>query len=320
MIKSNIFKELTSPEIERVVGNLYGSGAKIVECQLMKGGVFNTTYFVKIDAAEGGIVLRVAPINQHLLFAFEQSMMSAEPLIYRLLGENDVPTSEVVYHDSSLGVIEREYIIFNYIPSVPMNDPAVPKAVLPTLYQQLGEVVASLHQITSEQFGWLRPQGQLPMFDSWSGFLRRFAGEVAEKTAAHGLFSDGELGRFLAVFEETAVFDQIATPQLTHSDLWEGNVLVHEKDGRWQIAALIDVDKAVFGDKSREFSFPTLLNDDFLRGYRGVVEQSAEGVFRQNGYRLLENFMYAYVWSVQLENKARFEAVKRDGLSTLALF
>ena len=44
-----LFKELNNAEINRVVTNLYGSDTTIIDCILLKGGVFNTTYHVKTD-------------------------------------------------------------------------------------------------------------------------------------------------------------------------------------------------------------------------------------------------------------------------------
>ena len=112
MATSKIFKELTPAEIGRVIANLYGSDTKILDCRLMKGGLFNTTYWVKTDCDRNGIVLRVAPINRHLLLDFEKSMMAAEPLFYEMLRAKNIPTSEIIDYDNSFRVIDREYIIF----------------------------------------------------------------------------------------------------------------------------------------------------------------------------------------------------------------
>jgi aminoglycoside phosphotransferase (APT) family kinase protein len=320
MTISRIFKELTPTEIDRVIAHLYGSGTKILDCSLMKGGLFNTTYLVKTDSDSNAIVLRVAPINQHLLLDFEQSMMAAEPLFYEMLHAKNIPTSEVIHHDNSFRVIDREYIIFKYIRSIPMNDPSVPQEAKSSLYQRLGEIIALLHEIKSEKFGWKRPNGELAMFDSWGMFLQRFAQEIADKTANCGLFTDRELHRFLNIFSERVVFDQITMACMVHADLWEGNVLVSETDGQWNIVALIDIDKAIFGDKDLEFAFPTVLNDDFLSGYGSRVDDSSGSKFRRNAYRLLESFMYAYIWFAQFDYQERYEAAIRNGLSALESF
>lgn len=320
MTPSRIFKELNSAEIAKVMSNLYGSDTAIIDCRLMEGGVFNTTYLVKTDSDRNGIVLRVAPVNQHLLFEFEQSMMAAEPLFYKMLQDKNIPTSEVIHYDNSHDVIDREYIIFKYIRSVPMNDISVPKDVKSHLYQRLGEIVSWIHNIKSEKFGWKRPDHELELYENWGAFLKRFAREIADRASNYGVFNDGELNRFFNIFNDTTEFNQITQACMVHADLWEGNVLVSKNDGKWDIAAIIDIDKAIFGDKAFEFASPVLINDDFLRGYGCRIDESSASIFRRNAYKLLDSFMYAYIWLVQFENVERYELAKRNGLSELDLF
>ena len=128
------------------------------------------------------------------------------------------------------------------------------------------------------------------------------------------------LNRFLDIFAERAVFDAVTRASMVHADLWEGNVLVSEREGEWRVAALIDIDKAIFGDKELEFAFPTLLKDDFLKGYGARADESPDADFRRQAYRLLQSFMYAYIWFAQFENQERYQAAKGDGLAVLDLF
>ena len=317
MTTLKLFKELSRAEIEAVIANLYGNAARISECRLMEGGLFNTTYHIKTEADRNGLVLRVAPINQQLLFDFEKSMMSAEPIFFDMLAEQKIPTSEVVHYDSSFGVIEREYILFRYIPSLPMNDPAVPPEAKLALNRQVGQFLACMHNIKNNQFGWIRPGDASELFDRWGIFLKRFASEIAERSANYGVFNDAELRRFSQVFKDPYVFDPIRQACMVHTDLWEGNVLVNEDQGEWQVVAIIDVDRAVFGDADMEFNSAWALNEDLLDGYHRRLDSSPESIFRRQAYDLLGDFMYAYVWFVQYENMERYEVAKRRGLDIL---
>jgi aminoglycoside phosphotransferase (APT) family kinase protein len=319
MTTLKLFKELSQAEIEAVIANLYGSTAKMTECRLLKGGLFNTTYHIKTEADRNGLVLRVAPINQHLLFDFEKSMMSAEPIFFQMLAGQMIPTSQVVHYDSSFEVIEREYILFRYIPSLPMNDPAVSPQAKPALNQQVGEILALMHGIKGDQFGWRRPGSTSELFEHWGTFLKRFASEIADRSANYGVFNDAELSRFTQVFEDPNVFDPITQACMVHTDLWEGNILVNHNHGDWQVVAIIDVDRAVFGDADMEFNSAWALNLDLLRGYGRRLDNSPEAIFRRQTYGLLWDFMYAYVWFVQYENMARYEVSKRHGLDVLDL-
>ncbi len=320
MTTSRIFKELNSAEIDKVTSNLYGSDTIITDCSLLKGGLFNTTYLVKTDSDSNGIVLRVAPINQHLLFDFEKSMMAAEPLFCKLLQDKNIPTSKVIHYDNTFNVIDREYIIFKYIRSVPMNDTSVPNEVKSLLYQRVGEIVSLIHDIKSDKFGWKRADNELELYDNWGTFLNRFAREIAARASNYGVFNDGELNRFINIFNDTTAFNQITQARMVHTDLWEGNVLVGKKDGKWEVAAIIDIDRAIFGDKDMEFDSRWIINDDFLSGYDCRLDNSSASIFRRNAYKLLGSFLYAYVWLVQYGNVDRYESTKRSGLTVLNYF
>lgn len=317
MITSRIFKALSNAEINRVIADLYGSDSRITECRLLKGGLFNTTYHVRTDADSNGIILRVAPINQHLLFDFEQSMMAAEPRFYQLLEAKGIPTSKVLHHDNSFNIIKREFIVYEYIHSIPLNDASVPEAAKPALNRRVGQVMAMMHDIKNERFGWERPDDATGLFDSWGAFLERFAREIADRASNYGVFNDDALKRFLKVYQQTAQFDQIRQARMVHTDLWEGNVLVAEQNGEWDVAAIIDVDKAIFGDKDMEFTSDWTTSADFLRGYDRGFDDSEAATTRRHAYQLLWSFFYAYVWFVQFENQARYESAKRGGLNLL---
>jgi aminoglycoside phosphotransferase (APT) family kinase protein len=319
MTPSKIFKELTQTEISQVVNDLCGNHTKILDCVLLKGGVFNTSYLVKTNRDRNGMVLRVAPVNRHLLYDFEKSMMSAEPLFYQLLQAKGIPTSEVMHYDNTYEVIDREYIIFKYIRSVPMNDRRVPEKARPSLYQRLGAIIRRLHDIQDEKFGWKRPTGELRMYDTWGAFLQRFAQEIADRSAAYALFRADVLTRFIDVFSHRG-FDQIKPARMVHADLWEGNVLVCEEAGDWRIAALIDVDKALFGDPDLEFAYPTVLNDDFLQGYGPRASHSPETMLRRNAYRVLVSFMYTYIWYAQFDDQVKYAQAKQAGITALEQF
>ena len=65
-MNSQIYKELTKNEIEKIAVDLYGNDSEITECRLLKGGLFNTTYYLTTNADKAGIVLRTAPVKKDL--------------------------------------------------------------------------------------------------------------------------------------------------------------------------------------------------------------------------------------------------------------
>ena len=78
-----------------------------------------------------------------------------------------------------------------------------------------------------------------------------------------------------AVETRKALLDEVVTPALVHFDLWRGNVLLDRSTGHWEIAGIIDGERAMWADPAAEFVSLSLLADiaddaEFLAGYRSV--------------------------------------------------
>ena len=73
----------------------------------------------------------------------------------------------------------------------------------------------------------------------------------------------------------SAVLDAITVPHLIHGDLWYGNILV---DRERNLAAMIDGDRALFGDPEFELATGWMISDSFLEGYGRGLDMSEEAV------------------------------------------
>ena len=85
---------------------------------------------------------------------------------------------------------------------------------------------------------------------------------------------DGIVDREVIVLY-TAVLDEITTPHLVHFDVWAGNVFL-DLAGAPRIQAIIDHERAFWGDPLAEFVTPTIFgelreDDPLLAGYREVT-------------------------------------------------
>ncbi|MDO8685170.1 MAG: hypothetical protein Q7J78_00700 [Clostridiales bacterium] len=74
-----------------MVKNALDRKTVIRKLEKMKGGLFNTTYFIKTDYPAKSLVLRIAPIRPELLLNFEKNIMAVEPMLYGLFRENSIP-------------------------------------------------------------------------------------------------------------------------------------------------------------------------------------------------------------------------------------
>lgn len=96
-MKSSLFREITDCELRSLVSKSLHT--ELVSAHLLTGGLFNTTYFVETEK-HGKTVLRVGPINRHLLMPFEHHLMEAEELVYSLCAAHGVPASEIIAADT----------------------------------------------------------------------------------------------------------------------------------------------------------------------------------------------------------------------------
>lgn len=87
-MKSSLFQELSEAELSLVVSR--GLGTDVVSSRLLSGEMFNTTYLIE-TAEAGRVVLRVGPVNRHLLMPFEHHLMAAEKEVYALCAQNAAP-------------------------------------------------------------------------------------------------------------------------------------------------------------------------------------------------------------------------------------
>jgi aminoglycoside phosphotransferase (APT) family kinase protein len=317
-MKTKLYKELTPAEIQKTVCDLFGSHTNVTEYRVISGGNFNTTYYVKTDQEKNGLVLRAAPPDKSFLFDFHKDMMSAEPMFYKYLEEKGIPTIRLLKYAPEKTVIEREYMISEFLPSIAMNDPSIQKSELDPVYKEAGSYIRKLHTITNDKFGWKRPGSDRGTFDTWPQFVLAYMEEVANKTEAYCLFETEHIQFLRELFSHKInLFDDVKTPNMIHKDLHEGNILLHRRNGPYTVAAIIDLDWAIFGDRKWEFLSRCMINEPFLDGYGENVPQDAAFNEMSLLYKLLHGFFSAYVVKVEYGFDEWYEGEKNGVLKLI---
>jgi aminoglycoside phosphotransferase (APT) family kinase protein len=320
MSRSRIYKEILKVEIEKIITDLFGNNSRLLSAEILKGGLFNTTYLLHTNQEKSGLVLRVGPVNKHLLFEFEKDMMAAEPFFHKLFHENGIPTSKILKYSPENSVIEREYIIVEFIHSIPMNDESLKDVDLDPVYEEIGRLAHLMHKVENRQFGWLRP-AQWGLYDKWYDFILAFATESADKAEDYHLFPKEEIEKFRSIVSDNEnTLNKVTTSNYVHSDLWQGNILLSKENGEYKVAAIIDLDRTIFGDRFLDFSTPWLINDSFMRGYHEEIEKDIEYQKRQYIYDLLWGFFGSYVWQVEYDEIECYESEKEKTIALLSTY
>lgn len=292
---SSLYRELTPQELSSVIASALDT--EILSSRLLTGGLFNTTYLVDTSSC-GRVVARIGPVNRHLLMPFEHRLMEAENEVYALCEKQGVPVSQVLALDTGKGWIGRDVMIVRYIPSRPMSQVSLNETDRKRIYRDIGRATAKMHQITQRQFGRIADVRDGKGFDRWSDCLLDELNQWETVARPSGIFSPDEHQKARDIFTKYAsLLDEVRTPCLVHTDLWEGNLLIHTKTPRPEFAAIIDADRALWGDPEFEFSsIRWMRNEDFMEGYGQTIPQEGAHGTRQSIYCLLCGLWNSYVY------------------------
>lgn len=315
---SKLFLPLSPEELERVIYAVFPN-ERIQTSRLLDGGLFNTTYRVETTAHD--VVLRMGPVHPELLLPFEENLMAAEAYVDRLCHANGIPASNVLCCDTSHSMIDRDFMVVERIDSIPMSDPSIPQSALQDLSVSCGALTRRLHEIEGEKFGRvseiLRGRGQ----DTWGGAVLMEYRDLIAASQKYGVFGDELLKRALAFAEDAVpLLNRVKTPHLAHADLWHGNILVKaQSDQAYAVRAIIDGDRAVFGDVSFDLDSPWMVNDAFLQGYGEVLSAFSpeENARKKQVYSLLFTLTDAYVWCVEYCNEDNYQSCLAQAKSIL---
>ena len=171
----------------------------------------------------------------------------------------------------------------------------------------------------NERFGWKRPDGSKE-FSKWSDFIIQFAANCVNKVREYSLFLQADIDLFWQVINNNkvvALLDEIKQPRMAYADLWQGNVLLEKRDGKYSIAALIDIDRAIFGDVYWDFITQWMITDSFLSGYGGSIDKSLNTLKRGDIYLMLGYFVSTYIWAVQYDTPKRYEHMRQEAIKYL---
>lgn len=308
MKESEIYRELSDKKLNELVETALQT--KMVSARLLSGGLFNTTYLVDTEKY-GKTVLRLGPVNRHLLMPFEHRLMEAEKYVYDLCTEQDIPVSQVLAMDLSKTLVDRDFMFVRYIPGFPLSEGNLTEPEKVCIYRDVGIATAKMHRITAPRFGRVAEVKNGGGFRLWSEALLYELYEWEKVGIPASIFTVEEHDRIRFLFEQAVPFlDEVKVPHLVHTDLWGGNILIGKNADIPEFAAIIDGDRALFGDPWFEFSSIqwTYGEESFWEGYGSRLPEEPADRVRRSIYILLNRLWNAYVYLIeynQPENAVR---------------
>ena len=260
-----------------VVAIALGSLGVIQRLDLLKAGGEADVLQVELTNSQR-LVLKVANGNNGPV-DFERTQ--AVTALARAAG---VPTPAVLAADNS-GHAGRRYLLLEHVEGTSWQQvrPQLKPSQIAAAHRQMADAVLSVQSIGFGSFGELDRQGR-----PGSQGLLDALGHRAELRVVDSRARDS-FHRMLD--RNAALFTGPQVPTLCHDDLHHGNVLFRDRRGHWELAGLLDWDKAWAGpaesDIARMAFWDDMTGPEFWRVYRAAVPATDGQHERSLIYQLL---------------------------------
>lgn len=228
--------------------------------------------------------------------------MEAEESVYSLCGAQGIPTSEIMITDTSKTLLDRDFMFVRYIPGHPMSEMELDPQDRERIVRDIGAATARFHDISSPRFGRIVDVRHGGGFSRWSDALAHELREWEKVGIPASIFNQQEHREIRLLFEKAApCLDEVKRPRLVHTDLWLGNILIRTDTARPEFAAIIDADRALWGDTDFEFSSIQWSYGEaaFWEGYGRPLAWDDASRIRRSVYTLLNRLWNSYVYQAE---------------------
>lgn len=279
--------EIDAATLARLLRVACGAQTGLAQHALIGSGHFNTSYALTL--ADGRrVLLRAAPLARPgvPLWRHERALLQRQCAVQPMLATLGEVVPELIHADFSRQHIERDWAVFAWREGCVWHEvaPQLPAAQQDSLWRQYGALVARLHALRGPTFGFPAPRAAHARFSDW--FLE-VINDLAADLAEQGIAVAGLPQLIELLHEGRAQLDAVGEPRLVHGDLWQRNVLVAPRGEGWQITALLDAERAFWGDPAAEWIFGFLdIPAAFWSAYgRSYAAPEGDALWRRRAYQ-----------------------------------
>jgi aminoglycoside phosphotransferase (APT) family kinase protein len=264
----------------------------VLDVRKIDGGTYNTVYRIRRRDGDG-LILKLAPGPDAPRLRYEDRMLATEALFDRLAAHHGVPVPGVIHVELGNPAVGGDLLLLRECPGTALSDHEGSGDDRRSLRAELGVQVARAHTVIGTGFGY--PSEALgTLSGSWPEAFQQMVDAVLADAGRFSVTLPRPAGQISGILAAQApALAEVRTPVLVHFDLWDGNILVGPGPDRLRLTALIDAERAFWGDPVADFVSLALLGDierdeAFLDGYRqagGTVTFDAATRRRLTAYR-----------------------------------
>ena len=252
--KNRKTREQIALMVERAFGGITLAAGEDAVRELQEGW-FNAVYTVRLsDGRE--VILKIAPLKDADVLAYEKQIMATEVATMRLVRENPaIPVPQIYAFDTARDICDSEYFFMEKLTGENYEQvkASLSPAMQAQLDQQIGVIIRQINGFTGTYFGYdgnsdLRAATWKEAFSN----IMEAALEDGHRKQADVGYSRNEIRR--AVHTHAPSLEAVTTPQLVHWDAWDLNFFV--RDG--QVTGILDFERALWADPLMEAQFRAL--------------------------------------------------------------
>lgn len=248
--------------LHQLLQQTFGSDVQVEACQEVNSQQDYWALVVQLRRPSIKVSVKLAGPNAPSPYSFDRTAV-----LHRLVSERTaVPMPDIVAIDTSYRQWPWRYLIKTYIPGQEwaVVQPRLTADERVDAYRQIGRAVAELHSLSFSGFGDFLADGTIQAEES---YLAALAHRVERHIASSRLVQ-----RVLSVLESRASLFNPVEARLCHEDLHRYNILFHRVDGRWQLATILDFDKAWAGHHEIDLARMELWREQTGKGFWAAYE------------------------------------------------
>lgn len=293
----------------------------VTEILPIKTGKFNSSYILNLPEDSGyphnKVILRIAPADTIGYIFYEENMMAREADIHKKVKEHtSIPVPEIYHFDNSRSIINRNFILMELIPGKPLSNTPLSGEKNASIMRKTGEYLKELHdKCQSTTYGY---PGLMENISSWPEAFTNQWENLIDDISFCNVYSFAEAQQVKkALQSQIKHFDHLKKGSLLHMDIWSQNIMI---DYQGNLAAIIDWDRALWGDPEIEFAvldYCGFNNAAFWQGYGGEPPNDEAARIRRTFYHFYEVQKYLVIWSLRRPDPVGVGSYKKYALDTL---
>lgn len=255
---------LTRAQIAAMCERAFGSAASVESADELDGGEFNSTYRIRfhgacrVDSAEQSVILRAAPTMARYVPWHEEALMRREHTIAPYFAPIAALMPHTLFSDLTRQIVSRDYVLLTDMPGACWRDAQAELSPdeAEVLWRELARIARAIHGVEGVAFGMPYPGRQ---FETWSAAILAWLELTVRDVERTGLDAVDVRTLLAHAQKHAELLDEVRVPRLLHGDLWPFNVLIERGGSNGpRITAVLDADRAVWGDPLYEWTFHLL--------------------------------------------------------------